>query len=197
MVQQHVFLALAWIVFCVLHSLFADHSFKQKIALSFPTFNKYYRFAYTIFAFVSLIAVLVYQIRLSSPLLYFPGYWAKFIGYSFLIIGAGIMLVCIKKYFLSLSGIKSLFANKVVQNNLRIDGVHKYVRHPLYLGTFIFIWGGFIVFPYLSLLISISIITVYTLIGIRFEEKKLLIEFGEDYKNYMRNTPMIFPSFKK
>ncbi len=196
MVQQHVFLALSWIVFCVVHSLFAAHSFKQKIELSFPGLNKYYRFAYTIFAFVSLIAVLIYQIKLSSPLLYVPEIWIQIIGYSLMIIGAVIMLICIKKYFLSLSGIKSLFANKVVQNNLRIDGIHKFVRHPLYLGTFLFIWGGFIVFPYLSLLISVSIITIYTLIGIRFEEKKLLIEFGEAYKNYMRNTPMILPSFK-
>jgi protein-S-isoprenylcysteine O-methyltransferase Ste14 len=196
MVQQHVFLALAWIVFCVLHSLFAAHSFKQKIQFSFPGFNKYYRFAYTIFAFVSMIAVLIYQIKLTSPLLYIPAIWILIIGYSLMIIGAGIMLICIKKYFLSLSGIKSLFSNKMVQNNLRIDGIHKFVRHPLYLGTFLFIWGGFIVFPYLSLLISVSIITIYTLIGIRFEEKKLLIEFGEAYKNYMRNTPMILPSFK-
>jgi protein-S-isoprenylcysteine O-methyltransferase Ste14 len=113
-----------------------------------------------------------------------------------MILGAAIMLICIKKYFLSLSGLKSLFANKVVANELRIDGIHKYVRHPLYLGTFIFIWGGFLLLPLLSLLISISIITIYTLIGIRLEEEKLLAEFGETYRKYILLTPMIIPGLK-
>lgn len=76
------------------------------------------------------------------------------------------------------------------------DGLHKIVRHPLYLGTFIFIWGIFIAFPYLSWLISSLIITVYTLIGIRFEEAKLRKEFGAQYDEYCKRVPMILPRAK-
>ena len=69
------------------------------------------------------------------------------------------------------------------------------VRHPLYFGTFVFIWGFFIVLPYLSLLICNLVVTIYTLIGIRFEEAKLEKEFGESYKQYKAQVPMIIPSF--
>jgi protein-S-isoprenylcysteine O-methyltransferase Ste14 len=63
----------------------------------------------------------------------------------------------------------------------------------LYLGTFIFAWGIFILYPTLSILIAVSIITIYTLIAIQFEEKKLVKEFGEVYKEYQRRVPMIIP----
>ena len=106
------------------------------------------------------------------------------------------MIICIKKYFLSLSGIKSLFENKAVANELRIDGIHKYVRHPLYLGTFIFIWGIFLVYPYLSLFIAFSIITLYTVFALRFEEEKLVAEFGDAYLDYKVKVPAIIPFIK-
>ena len=114
-----------------------------------------------------------------------------------MVIGGLIMLLCIKKYFLSLSGLKSLVAEEIVANELRIDGVHQYVRHPLYFGTFVFIWGLLLLFPYLSLLIANSIITIYTLIAIRFEEQKLVDEFGEAYIKYKNNVPMILPNMKQ
>jgi protein-S-isoprenylcysteine O-methyltransferase Ste14 len=34
------------------------------------------------------------------------------------------------------------------------------------------------------------------LVGIKFEEKKLLIEFGNSYKNYSTKVPMLIPNFK-
>ena len=74
-----------------------------------------------------------------------------------------------------------------------ITGVHRIVRHPLYAGTFIFIWGLLIVYPYLSLFITDAIITIYTLIGLKFEEKKMEREFGDAYKSYQQSVPMIIP----
>ena len=76
------------------------------------------------------------------------------------------MILCIKNYFLSLSGLKSLL-NESYSNELIIKGVHRYVRHPLYLGTFAFIWGLWLLLPTVSFLIVNVIITTYTLVGIR------------------------------
>jgi protein-S-isoprenylcysteine O-methyltransferase Ste14 len=104
------------------------------------------------------------------------------------------MSICVGKYFMQLSGLKGLIHNKT-NNELMITGVHKVVRHPLYSGTFIFIWGLLILFPSLSLFISDAIITLYTLIGLRFEEKKLEREFGEAYRAYKEKVPMIIPRF--
>jgi methanethiol S-methyltransferase len=54
----------------------------------------------------------------------------------------------------------------------------------------------FLLLPYLSLLIANSIITVYTLIGIGLEEKKLVNEFGESYSNYQASVPKLIPFLK-
>lgn len=197
MLKQHLILGVMWIIFCVLHSVLANNRIKKKIATQTPRFYKNYRFLYTLFAFATLGSVLYYQIQLSSPLLFTPKTAIALTGGTVMLAGGVIMLVCIKKYFLSLSGLKSLVAEEPVANELRIDGVHKYVRHPLYLGTFVFIWGLLLVYPYLSLLIANSIITIYTLIAIRFEEQKLVEEFGADYLRYKEQVPMILPSFKK
>ena len=91
-----------------------------------------------------------------------------------------------------LSGLRWLLKNDGEQVLLE-NGVHRYVRHPLYSGTFLFIWGLWLIFPSLSLLISNSVITVYTLIGIQFEEQKLVKEFGERYMEYKKRVPMIIP----
>jgi protein-S-isoprenylcysteine O-methyltransferase Ste14 len=46
------------------------------------------------------------------------------------------------------------------------------------------------------LFIADLIITIYTLIGLRFEEKKLEKEFGLAYEIYKQKVPMIIPKAK-
>lgn len=196
MLEGHLVLALGWTIFCVLHSVFADQDIKNRIAASYPRVHKSYRALYTVFAFISLGFIAVYQVRLPSLLLFQAGNAMQVIGWLLTVVGALIMLVCIKKYFLSLSGLKSLVANQVVANDLRIDGIHRFVRHPLYAGTFLFIWGTFVLFPLASIFIASSIITVYTLIGMRFEEQKLIVEFGDAYRQYMKRVPQLVPFTK-
>lgn len=190
-------LALGWIFFCVLHSLLASIKLKQLLSKKWGAGFKYYRLYYTLFAFASFAAVLCYQLMLPSPFIFSPTAVSYTTGILIGISGLGIMAVCIKKYFSNLSGLKTLFADEVkTGNSLIITGIHRYVRHPLYSGTFLFIWGLFIFLPHTSLLISNFIITVYTFIGIRFEEEKLIKEFGPTYDEYRKRVPKIIPSFK-
>jgi protein-S-isoprenylcysteine O-methyltransferase Ste14 len=186
-----------WILYCILHSVLASGTVKKfaekKIRKSF----KYYRLFYTLFAFAGFVFIIYYQIIISSVHLFAVTPLLLIIGFITMIAGLLIMLVSIKKYFMSLSGIKTLISEEPTPNALRIDGVHKYVRHPLYLGTFLFIWGLFILVPLISLLIANIIITVYTLIGTAFEEQKLQKEFGTAYTNYQTQVPRIIPSFKR
>jgi methanethiol S-methyltransferase len=192
--KQHLILAVAWILFCVLHSILASGSVKRWVSLHYPRLRKYYRLFYTLFAALTFIPVTIYEINLPSPFLLSKIYlWPGIIAG---IAGALIMLVCIKKYFIGLTGLKALFTNQPFRAELEISGIHKFVRHPLYLGTFLFIWGLFFIIPHLSLLISNIVITVYTLTGIRFEEEKLVAEFGDTYKTYQKDVPKIIPKLK-
>ncbi|WP_066401480.1 methyltransferase family protein [Flavisolibacter tropicus] len=194
MLKQHLILGIMWIIFCVLHSILANARFKKWIAIKAPDFYKNYRFCYILLAFATLGVVIDYQLQISSPLLLKPSTTFLVLGWTIMLTGAFVMFICIKKYFLNLSGLKSLVAEEVVANELRIDGVHRFVRHPLYLGTFIFIWGLLLLYPHWSLLIANSVITIYTLIAIRFEEQKLIEEFGEAYITYQKKVPMILPT---
>lgn len=193
MSHQHIILAAAWIIYCVLHSALASGKVKRSAQQWLGAAYRYYRFGYTVFAFLGLAGILVYQVSIHSPPIFDSGLAAKLIGAMLAAIGAAMIMLNIFKYFLQLSGVKWLVAANV-EAKLERRGLHGYVRHPLYLSTFLFIWALWMVYPYLSLLIANIIITLYTLIALKFEEDKLLIEFGEEYRQYQREVPMIWPS---
>ena len=69
--------------------------------------------------------------------------------------------------------------------------VFRIVRHPLQLGIVLVVFsvpemtGGGLLYA--------STMLAYTLIGLRFEERALLREFGEAYAAYRRRVPMLVP----
>ncbi|PKN89734.1 MAG: isoprenylcysteine carboxylmethyltransferase family protein, partial [Chloroflexi bacterium HGW-Chloroflexi-7] len=77
------------------------------------------------------------------------------------------------------------------KNTLMTDGLYRYSRHPIYFFSFIVLW----LFPLMSWnILSLAIgVTIYTLIGSRFEEHKLVGEFGQTYIDYRKVTPWIIP----
>lgn len=194
MILNHIILAILWMVYCVLHSVLASISLKNWVQKTFGSNYRYYRLFYTIFAALSLAAVIFYQVSINTPKTFEQSTFSVVVGSIIALAGLGIMAVCIKKYFLSLSGLKSLF-QEAPSAELMIAGIHRYMRHPLYLGTFMAIWGAWIVFPYLSLLIANTIITGYTLYAIKLEEDKLVAEFGEQYREYQKTVPKLLPRF--
>ena len=194
MFLNHIILATLWVLYGVLHSVLASLGFKKKMQQILGRNFKHYRLAYTIFAFVSLAAVVWYQVSISTVKFYKPTFLIVALGYLVVVTGFGIMLACIKKYFMSLSGLRSLFQEQTY-SELMISGIHRYVRHPLYLGTFLFIWGLAVLFPYLSLVIMNTVITLYTILAIRYEEAKLVAEFGEQYREYQKTVPKLIPKW--
>ena len=104
--------------------------------------------------------------------------------------------MCIRKYFYELSGIQALENKPIEVPTLQQTGLHKYVRHPLYFGTLLFVGGLFLLLPLLSNLIAAIVITVYVLIGIQLEEKKLFLEYGEEYRKYSGRVPKLIPKIK-
>jgi len=196
MLQSLIILAAGWILFCVIHSLFASLWFKKYVERKMGRQFKFYRFYYTMFAFVSFAVIMTYTFTIDSPRIFESHSAVNIAGTIVTLSGFIIMSICIHKYFIHLSGIKTLLENTSDQE-LMITGIHKYVRHPLYSGTFIFIWGLLLLYPYWSLLIADSIITIYTLIGLQLEEQKLEKEFGEKYTVYKNQVPMLIPKFSQ
>lgn len=194
MIYAHLVLIFLWLVYCFLHSLLADKAVKTKLEgfLNIPAGQ--YRIAYNIFALISLIALLLYQFSISTVLLFRFPIITFVIAPVFILTGVVIMIICIKKYFSQLSGLGQ--AQQDINPVLETNGIHRFVRHPLYLGTFIFLVGLFFYKPFFSNFIAVVIIIVYTIIGIRFEERKLTTLFGDAYTKYKKNVPMLIPFLK-
>ena len=77
------------------------------------------------------------------------------------------------------------------KTTLNINGPYKFVRHPIYFFSIIFL----IARPTMDLFYLISVICamVYFYIGSIYEEKKLVERYGELYTQYQSFVPRIIP----
>jgi protein-S-isoprenylcysteine O-methyltransferase Ste14 len=76
---------------------------------------------------------------------------------------------------------------------LVMQGVYKYIRHPLYSSLLLFGWGVFFKAPSLLggvLVVATSVFLIFTA-GV--EEVENLCKFGDDYATYMKTTKMFIP----
>jgi methanethiol S-methyltransferase len=93
-----------------------------------------------------------------------------------------------------LTGIRRLFRPEVEREQaLVISGMYYWVRHPLYLCVLLFVWL-MPVNTWNILAFNVGI-TILITIGVMREEKRLLKKFGEDYAEYQKRVPMLFPGF--
>jgi len=87
------------------------------------------------------------------------------------------------------------FRNKPYTNlKFSIPFLYRLSRHPLYLGFVIMLWAA----PVMSIthLVLASLFTIYIIIAIQFEERDLVTIFGEKYRDYQKQVPMLIPWFK-
>ena len=192
----HWLLIFFWIVYYCIHSILAATFAKNFFRKHLGKYFRYYRLGYSVFATITLLLLLKFQYSFYSPLL-IKSVFLKYFSALFLVLpGIAIMLISIKKYFMLLSGVRSLFI-ATPATELKVAGIHRVIRHPLYLGTILFVCGLFFIFPTLSNLIAVVLLIAYVLVGITFEEKKLIREFGKNYEEYISKVPMLIPHFSK
>lgn len=191
----HWLLIAFWIIYYAVHSLLASEIVKQFFKNNLGKLYRYYRLGYSVLATITLALLLYFQYSFESPVLIRIG-WIKYVSF-FILVLPGLLLMggSIKKYFMLLSGVRSIY-QPVPVSELKTDGIHRYMRHPLYTGTILFVCGLFFIFPYLNNLIAVVLLILYVFIGIYFEEKKLIKEFGSRYRSYMLNVPKLIPGLK-
>lgn len=73
-------------------------------------------------------------------------------------------------------------------------GFYRWVRHPLYVGWFIFFWAT----PTMTVthLLFAVVTTLYILVAVRLEERDLIAEHGQNYLDYRAEVPMLIPGTK-
>ncbi|HXZ90321.1 MAG TPA: isoprenylcysteine carboxylmethyltransferase family protein [Candidatus Dormibacteraeota bacterium] len=76
------------------------------------------------------------------------------------------------------------------------SGPYGYVRHPIYLGAFIFIVALAFVAANLLVLLPTLVLIVLLYASIGKEESLLTGRFGDEYREYMKRTPRFIPKFR-
>lgn len=115
--------------------------------------------------------------------------------------GLGWLLVLISTFLLNhfeLFGLQQVFARlthrAMPEAQFRTPLLYRYVRHPLYLGLLLGLWSMSVMTAG-HLLFSLGL-SLYIIIGITFEERDLLRQFGERYRIYRRDVGMLIPRGK-
>jgi protein-S-isoprenylcysteine O-methyltransferase Ste14 len=105
------------------------------------------------------------------------------LGYALLIVGIGIFI----------QGWRELYRARQ-EDRLVTTGLYGLVRHPQYTGLFIGLFGeGVVHWPTLfSVGLFPVIVLAYGLLA-RSEEKRMIRQFGEEYRAYQRKAPMFLP----
>jgi protein-S-isoprenylcysteine O-methyltransferase Ste14 len=192
--HAYVIYALAWLSFGVGHSLLAQPAVKTRFR---PLFGAGYRLAYNLFAAAHIAAVLVvgrWAFAGAEPFALPP--WAVAPMTAVQIAGALVLAIALRAYdlgrFAGLTQIKNARAGKSEPEDepLRTQGPHRFVRHPLYAGLLLILWGR-IADPFdLATALWAS---AYIALGIVLEEKKLIALYGMAYVEYRRRVPALIP----
>jgi protein-S-isoprenylcysteine O-methyltransferase Ste14 len=187
------------LLFGLQHSIMARKSFKQWITGFIP--QPVERSTFVLLSGV-LLAFLVWQweplggtiwnITAGTPLFYIM-YALFFMGWSILFISTFLI-----NHF-DLFGLRQTYSElrKKPYTDLpfRVKAFYNYVRHPLYFGGILGLWAT----PTMTAthLCFALLLTGYFVIGSLFEEKDLVRDFGDQYRDYQKRTGRFVPLFSR
>ena len=104
-------------------------------------------------------------------------------GSVLFVVGGLVFLVCAGQ----------VYFNKFTKKGVALRGLYSWIRHPQYLGLGLTGLGLSILWPrFLVVALWAVMVALYYLLA-RDEERRMLGQFGEDYRRYMDRTGMFVP----
>lgn len=184
---------ITWLSYGLFHSLLASSQVKEWSSQNLNLVGKNYRVFFVLLSFLSLLPPLFIHLTLPSVQFWDLSTFQKLVGAILATSGVFIIKRAFENYSMkSFIGLKE----EDKQPKLITTGLQSKVRHPLYTGTLMFFWGWFIFSNTSSNLALALAMHAYTLIGIVWEERKLVELFGDKYKAYQKQVPKLVPRRK-
>jgi protein-S-isoprenylcysteine O-methyltransferase Ste14 len=193
---SYVVLAGLWIIWCAIHSGMIWITVTDSLKRRLGNYFRFYRVFFNLTAIVTIIPVILYGRSLHAPVIF---RWEGFvIVFQVLLLTIGILLFLAgaRHYdMLQFLGIRQIRTGAshgalTATGRLHTTGILRITRHPWYLGAIMLLWAGDL---NVSTLIGNIILTLYLIVGTVLEERKLVLEFGEDYRRYQKQVSMLVP----
>jgi protein-S-isoprenylcysteine O-methyltransferase Ste14 len=186
------FILIAFAGYGVVHSLMASLGFKDFVyGLMGELAERYYRMVFNLFSFFTLLPILALPLTIPDvPLYTIPDPWSSV---TLAVQGISLALLIYSLFqtgafeFVGLSQMVGIKA----KDKLNTRGLYRYMRHPLYTFSMLFLWLTPVMTRNLAVL-YLSF-TLYFVIGALVEERKMVRLFGQAYVDYQVKVGMFFP----
>ncbi len=193
---NYVLLAGLWIIWCAMHSGMIWITVTDALKRQLGNYFRFYRVFFNAVAIVTIIPVILYGRSLHTPVIFrWEGFMIVF-RVMLLLLGMLLFLAGARHYdmlqFLGLRQIKTRSSRGALSasGHLHTSGILRITRHPWYLGALLLLWTGDL---NVSTLIGNIILTLYLIVGTVLEERKLVLEYGEEYRRYQKQVSMLVP----
>ena len=189
--MNYVLLALSWIVFYALHSILAASKIKRILQGKSGNAFKWYRLLYTLISLILFLGIVLQSLFIPKYVLIPKSDLTNYLGYMLAGLGTIIATKSSKHYSVKrFLGFESSAKNDEI---LITSGLYAKVRHPLYGGLVLIFLGYFLFAGSITSVVHLVCLLLYLPIGICFEEKNLIHQFGEAYQKYKSEVPAIIP----
>lgn len=192
--MKYFWLIILWIGFGISHSYLISGGFTGWVKDVLGRNYSFYRLAYNIISFASFIPLLYYTKLVDSQLVIDVNLIVQVILLSlstFILIWSFFTFDPLE--FIGLRQVIRFYTGQDAADDRQVlvsTGLYGIVRHPMYSGTLLFIWG---LDSTLAEVIMKIILSIYLFVGAILEERKLIQEFGQSYVEYQKKVPMLIP----
>jgi protein-S-isoprenylcysteine O-methyltransferase Ste14 len=159
---------------------------------------RFYRLVFNLVALVTLIPVVVYGESIRGQVVF--RWEGLMVIFQMLVLATSVLLFVAgarhydRLQFLGLRQIRTGASPSVLTETGRLDmtGILGITRHPWYLGGILFMWVAYRSLD-VSTLVTNIVLTIYLIVGTVLEERKLLMEYSEEYRRYQNRVSMLVP----
>lgn len=193
---KHLFITALWIIWCCCHSLMIAPGVTGRLKQRLGDRFRFYRLFFNAFALATFLPLAAYSLAIDeTPVIAWEGALAV-VKYGLLSLSLFLFAAGARQYrlstFLGLDRIRGAKSDPGLPARpaFATAGILAVIRHPWYAGGLLFIWARDLGLT--ALLVNL-VFSVYLVAGAFLEERKLVKEFGDDYRRYQNRVSMFFP----